>query len=83
MTEVAEKTVEINDAVFCLSHFKEVVRPILSFCLLYPSQPDHVYFSGVCQCTDCDVDLREENDGFFGVCIVSWLIWAPMYYDPH
>ncbi|KAN0105173.1 hypothetical protein V8E52_011288 [Russula decolorans] len=40
MTDVVDKTVEINDAVFC-EHFKEV-------------------------CTDCDVDLREENDGFFG-----------------
>ncbi|KAH9974724.1 hypothetical protein BGW80DRAFT_1302317, partial [Lactifluus volemus] len=41
MTDVVpSKTVEINDAVFCLSHFKEV-------------------------CSDCDVDLREENDGFF------------------
>ncbi|KAI0278001.1 hypothetical protein BGY98DRAFT_976204 [Russula aff. rugulosa BPL654] len=42
MTDVAQSpTVEINDAVFCLTHFKEV-------------------------CGDCDVDLREENDGFFG-----------------
>ncbi|KAI9462796.1 hypothetical protein BJY52DRAFT_1255175 [Lactarius psammicola] len=41
MSEVAPKTAEINDAVFCLAHFKEV-------------------------CTDCDLDLREENDGFFG-----------------
>ncbi|KAF8500378.1 hypothetical protein F5888DRAFT_1379957 [Russula emetica] len=41
MTDVTENTAEINDAVFCLTHFKEV-------------------------CTDCDVDLREENDGFFG-----------------
>jgi len=42
MTEVVQsKTVEINDAVFCLAHFKE-------------------------KCEDCDVDLREENDGFFG-----------------
>ncbi|KAI9429196.1 hypothetical protein H4582DRAFT_1919654 [Lactarius indigo] len=42
MTDVVtSKTAEINDAVFCLSHFKEV-------------------------CTECDVDLREENDGFFG-----------------
>jgi len=40
MTDTA-KTAEINDAVFCLEHFKEV-------------------------CTNCDVDLREENDGFFG-----------------
>jgi hypothetical protein len=29
MTDVLpSKTVEINDAVFCLSHFKEVVRPL-------------------------------------------------------
>ncbi|KAN0129656.1 hypothetical protein V8E53_012476 [Lactarius tabidus] len=42
MTDVVpSKTVEINDAVFCAGHFKEV-------------------------CTECDVDLREENDGFFG-----------------
>ncbi len=27
MTDVAPKTAEINDAVFCLTHFKEVVRP--------------------------------------------------------
>jgi hypothetical protein len=32
MTDVAQSpTVEINDAVFCLTHFKEVVRSILSF----------------------------------------------------
>ncbi|KAH9026307.1 hypothetical protein EDB83DRAFT_2425807 [Lactarius deliciosus] len=42
MSEVATpSTIEINDAVFCLSHLKEV-------------------------CTDCNADLREENDGFFG-----------------
>ncbi|KAI9507534.1 hypothetical protein F5148DRAFT_981271 [Russula earlei] len=35
------KTVEINEAVFCLAHLKEV-------------------------CADCEVDLREENDGYFG-----------------
>lgn len=40
-TPSTASTAEINDAVFCLSHFKEV-------------------------CTDCDADLREENDGFFG-----------------
>ncbi len=29
MTEVVQgKTVEINDAVFCLAHFKEKVRPV-------------------------------------------------------
>lgn len=26
---VQSQTVEINDAVFCLAHFKEVVRPTL------------------------------------------------------
>ena len=37
MADVAtNNTVEINDAVFCLAHFKEVVRPILSF---YSFQP--------------------------------------------
>jgi len=40
MTDTS-KTAEINEAVFCLAHFKEV-------------------------CADCDLDLREENDGFFG-----------------
>ncbi len=28
MTDVTENTAEINDAVFCLAHFKEVVRHI-------------------------------------------------------
>lgn len=34
MTDVATaaSTVEINDAVFCLAHFKEVVRPIILSC---------------------------------------------------
>ncbi|KAI4518338.1 hypothetical protein EV122DRAFT_209620 [Schizophyllum commune] len=36
-----EKSIELNDAIFCAQHFKEV-------------------------CTECDVDFREENDGFFG-----------------
>ncbi|KAF4441833.1 hypothetical protein F53441_11918 [Fusarium austroafricanum] len=34
-------TVEINDAVFCSDHLKEI-------------------------CDDCSVDLREENDAFYG-----------------
>ena len=71
MTDVAtNNTVEINDAVFCLTHFKEVVR-FHTFLLpssTFPSHPDHFF---VYQCTDCDVDLREENDGFFGVRIIS------------
>ncbi|KAF9041542.1 hypothetical protein BJ165DRAFT_1530256 [Panaeolus papilionaceus] len=35
-------TVEVNDAVFCASHLKEV-------------------------CTECDCDMREENDSFYGL----------------
>ena len=83
MTDVATaaSTVEINDAVFCLAHFKEVVRPIILSCSSIPSHPDHVYYVCV-KCTDCEVDLREENDGFFGVCIVSCLIRAPTCHDP-
>ncbi|KAI0287657.1 hypothetical protein BC826DRAFT_1042929 [Russula brevipes] len=38
---ISGETAEINEAVFCRSHFKEV-------------------------CTDCNTDLREENDGYFG-----------------
>ncbi|KAH7256060.1 hypothetical protein BKA59DRAFT_521237 [Fusarium tricinctum] len=34
-------TVEINDAVFCQAHLKEI-------------------------CDECEVDLREENDAFYG-----------------
>lgn len=37
---LAMTTVEINDAVFCQAHFKEVVRPVL---LLYHSLLDHVH----------------------------------------
>ncbi|TRM59550.1 hypothetical protein BD626DRAFT_507515 [Schizophyllum amplum] len=36
-----ENSIELNDAIFCSQHFKEV-------------------------CNECDVDFREENDGFFG-----------------
>ncbi|KAH6960203.1 hypothetical protein DER45DRAFT_154759 [Fusarium avenaceum] len=35
-------TVEINDAVFCQAHLKEI-------------------------CDECEVDLREENDAFYGL----------------
>jgi hypothetical protein len=40
MADVAtNNTVEINDAVFCVAHYKEVVRPMLSFFPALPFPP--------------------------------------------
>jgi hypothetical protein len=60
------KTIEINDAVFCADHVKEVVRTRYRRRIVPTlGTSTHIHV----QCGDCEVDTREENDAFFGVRI--------------
>lgn len=54
-------TAEVNDAIFCQAHLKEVV------CLISVLSISKVRSF---QCGECSYDGREENDSFFGVCFL-------------
>jgi hypothetical protein len=62
-------TVEINDAVFCQAHLKEIVSELRALLSLVQSS------NSFSQCDECEVDLREENDAFYGVCILSCFLF--------
>ncbi|KAL4068494.1 hypothetical protein V8B97DRAFT_1918614 [Scleroderma yunnanense] len=58
------ETIDINDAIFCSKHLKEVLLPRIT---PHRSTPySHLVRFYYTQCNDCGYDGREENDGFYG-----------------